>query len=139
MNPEKYICIDGRPVCVTEEVYRTYYRMRRIEKTLVEKDSRNRLVHYSAWSDGFFGGARPLTGASVPTPEEIVIAEQTRDKLKYCLSLLPETERDLIHAIFFEGKTIAKLSEQTKIPKRTLGCRRDRILKKLRKMMSRFY
>ena len=139
MKLEKYIYVDGRPVCVTEEVYRTYYKMRRVEKTLIEKDVRNHLVHYNAWSDSFLDGARPLTGAPVPTPEDLVIAEQTRDKLKHCLNLLSETERELIHALFFEGTTIAKLSEQTNIPKRTLGCRRDRILKKLRKMMARFY
>ena len=120
---------------MTEEVYYTYHKMRRQERTLTEKDARNRVVHYDAWSDGFLGGGEPLAGAPALTPEEIVIMRQTRSKLHNCLALLTEEERGLIHALFYEGKTASALAEQTGIPRRTLGCRCDRILKKLRKMM----
>jgi hypothetical protein len=41
----------------------------------------------------------------------------------------------LIHALFFTRKSIAALSRETGAAPRTLGCRRDAILKKLRRMM----
>ena len=135
MKREKMIMINGVSVRVTEEVYYTYYSMKRSEKTLAEKDARNGLVHYDAWLGGVPCVSAPLSGASAPAPEEIVIARQTRDKLRRSLELLPEAERDLIHALFYQGLTLAALAAQTNIPVRSLGCRRDRILGKLRRLM----
>ncbi|MGI6576926.1 MAG: sigma factor-like helix-turn-helix DNA-binding protein [Eubacteriales bacterium] len=49
--------------------------------------------------------------------------------------MLPTAERDLIHALFFTGETVVSLAKELGIPRRTLSDFRDRILKKLRKMM----
>ena len=127
---KKFIPIDGMPVNVTDEVYYTYYKMKRYEKTLEEKDARNRVIHYDAWDDGHL-----IFSSRSPTPEETVIEAQMVQALRKCLAQLPDAEHDLIHALFFEGKAVAALSEQLSIPKRTLGCRRDKILQKLRKML----
>jgi len=131
---EKFIFINGKSISVTEEVYYTYHKMRRYEKTLTEKDARNQVAHYDAWNVSFFN-CLPLSGIPVEALEDTVIRKQTLKKLYRCLALLPEVERDLIHALFFEEQTVTALSKQLKIPARTLGCRRDRILEKLQKMM----
>ncbi|MCL2401132.1 MAG: sigma-70 family RNA polymerase sigma factor [Oscillospiraceae bacterium] len=131
----KFIYINSTAVSVTEEVYYTYHKMKRYEKTLVEKDHRNRLIHYDAWDDEFISKV-PINGNLISTPEDIVVLKQTRLRLYQSLSLLPEAERDLIRALFFEGKSIAALSKQLKIPPRTIGYRRDRTLKNLREMMT---
>ena len=131
----KFIYMNGVAVSVTEEVYYTYHKMKRYEKTLIEKDNRNRLIHYDAWGDEFISKV-PMNGNPMPTPEDIVISKQTQLRLYQSLSLLPEAERDLIRALFFEGKSMAALSKQLKIPPRTIGYRRDRTLKKLREMMT---
>lgn len=132
----KFIYINGTAVSVTEAVYYTYHKMKRYEKTLIEKDNRNRLIHYDAWDDEFISKT-PISGIPMPTPEDIVISKQTRLQLHQSLALLPEAERDLIRALFFEGKSMAELSKQLQIPPRTIGYRRDRTLKKLREMMNR--
>ncbi|MCL2408665.1 MAG: sigma-70 family RNA polymerase sigma factor [Oscillospiraceae bacterium] len=132
----KFIYINGVAVSVTEEVHYTYHKMKRREKTLIEKDTRNRLVHYDAWSDEFIRKT-PINGLPVQTPEDIVISKQTRLRLYQSLALLPSAERDLIHSLFFEGKSMSALSKQLQIPPRTIGYRRDRTLKKLREMMTR--
>ena len=127
---KKFIHINGIPVNVTDEVYYTYYKMKRYEKTLAEKDARNRLIHYDAWNDGCL-----IFSSRSPTPEETVIETQMAQKLHKCLARLPKSELDLIHALFFEEKAVAALSEQLSVPARTLGYQRDKILQKLRKML----
>ena len=127
---KKVININGMPISVTDEVYYAYYKMRRYEKTLIEKDIRNRVIHYDAWNDGCF-----IFCSRSPTPEDVVIEEQMMHKLHNCLARLPKAELDLIHALFFEEKAVAALSEQLNVPKRTLGYQRDKILQKLRKML----
>lgn len=70
-----------------------------------------------------------------PTPEDIVIANIMAEKIHKCLALLSAAERDLIHALFYSGKTVMALANELGIPRRTLGDRRERILNKLKKMM----
>lgn len=127
---KRVIYINGAPISVSDEVYYTYYKMRRYEKTLLEKDIRNRLTYYDTWHDGCLTPAKQS-----PSPEDIAIENQTLEHLHESLSLLPEAEYDLIYALFYEGKTITALSAETNVPPRTLGCRRDRILNKLKDLM----
>jgi len=129
---KRIIIINGTPVPVTDDVYYTYHKMWRYEKTLTEKDARNRVVQIGDWGDRYL----KLPPGLDPTPEDIVIRKQTRLLLYACLDTLTNAERDLIHALFFEEKTMAALSKQLEIPVRTLGYRRDRILRKLRRMMA---
>ena len=127
----KFIIIDGVPIHVTEEVYCAYHQMGRLEKTQLERDIRNNLLHYNSWSSRYL-----MASDLVATPEEIVIKKHVTKKLYDCLTLLSKAERDLIHALYFEGESVADLAEKLRIPVRTLGNSRDRILKKLRRMLS---
>jgi len=129
----KFIHIKGMPISVTDDVYYTYHKMRRYEKTLVEKDVRNRVLHYDMWDESHLN-ATPLSGPA-PTPEDILIRKQTQIKLHKCLSKLSNAEHCLILALFYEGKTVSALAEELHIPARTLAYRRDTILLKLRRMM----
>ena len=126
----KIININGEAISVSDEVYYTYYKMRRYEKTLIEKDMRNRLLYYDSWLEGCLLPKIPLLA-----PEDIVIKKQMMKNLYRCLSMLSEAEHDLIIALFFKEKTIAALSQEMNVPARTLGCRRDRVLQKLKKLM----
>jgi DNA-directed RNA polymerase specialized sigma24 family protein len=129
-----YIRADAELVEVDYEVYLTFYRMRRQEKTLREKDARHGVISYDAW-DGASGPGAEAIRDPAPPPETLVIDKLTKRKLKRRLIDLPAEERDLIHALFFAQKSIAALSRETGVAQRTLGCRRDAILRKLRKMM----
>ncbi|MDR3277323.1 MAG: sigma-70 family RNA polymerase sigma factor [Oscillospiraceae bacterium] len=133
-NGAYFIRADAELVEVDYEVYLTYYRMRRQEKTLLEKDARHGVVSYDAWDNESGPGAGAIRDPA-PPPEELVLGKLTKRKLKRCLQELPADERDLIHALFFTEKSIAALSRETGDAPRTLGCRRDAILKKLRRMM----
>jgi DNA-directed RNA polymerase specialized sigma24 family protein len=134
-NGAYYIRAGAELVEVDYEVYLAYYRMRRQEKTLLEKDARRRVISYDAWDNEAGPGADAIRDPA-PPPEAAVLGELTKQKLKRCLQELPADERDLIHALFFAQKSIAALSRETGVPPRTLGCRRDAILQRLRRKMA---
>lgn len=52
MADNYYITINGEKICVSEEVYDVYRQMRRQERTLAEKDSRNFVLKYEDFADG---------------------------------------------------------------------------------------
>ncbi len=59
----------------------------------------------------------------------------THEKLRHCLSLLDEQEREIIDAIFFKGLSERKLAQQWEIPQKTLNNRKRVLLAKLKKIL----
>ena len=134
MEQKKYIRVHGELVEVAEDVYYCYYSMARQEKTLTEKDARNKLSSYDSRDTETLSGAEMIRDTTAST-EDAVINKIMTQKLRQCLAELTEKERDLIHALFFEQKTMTQLAKELKIPRRTLGYRMDCILKKLKHLM----
>jgi RNA polymerase sigma factor (sigma-70 family) len=128
------IRIDGEIVTVTREVYEVYYKTRRRERTQEERDARNRLVHYNAW-DNADGNGEDAIRSRGETPEQALVSRSESDRLRGCIDALPGRERELICALYFDRKSIAAVSRETGVPERTLGYRRDKALKTLRKML----
>ena len=63
MADNYYITINSEKICVSEEVYNVYRQMRRHERTLAEKDSRNFVLKYEDFADGeITGGLRDESG-----------------------------------------------------------------------------
>ena len=57
------------------------------------------------------------------------------------LETLSDEERDLIYDLFFDPDgeiSVSELSKRTGIPRRTIGCRKKKILEKLRKSFASF-
>ena len=134
MEGKRYVRVHGELIEVTEEVYYCYYSMARKERTLTEKDARNRVSSYDGWDTGTLCGAEMIKDTAA-LPEAAVINKIMLQKLRKCLTELSEKERDLIRALFFEEKTVTQLAQELKIPRRTLGYRIDCTVKKLKKLM----
>jgi len=134
LEKKKYVYVRGELVPVSEEVYLCYYQMARRERTLTEKDGRNGLLSYDALDTAALRGADMIRDRASP-PEDAVINKIMVQRLRECFTELTEKERDLIRALFFEGKSVTQLSEELKIPRRTLGYRRDCVIRKLRRLM----
>ena len=49
MADNYYITINSEKICVSKEVYDVYRQMRRQERTLAEKDSRNFVLKYGRY------------------------------------------------------------------------------------------
>ncbi len=67
--------------------------------------------------------------------EDAAIANILRDKLHYCLALLDEPDRQLIHALYFEGLSERKYAKRVEIPQQTISDRKRRILARLKKLL----
>lgn len=133
-NKKRVLWVGGRPVPVAEQVYKTYYKMERREKYLEESDVAHGKVNYHALDTDEFGGEEILADSN-HNVEDDAIFHIFADKLWECLDLLDAQERELINALFFEGKSERQLASQTGIHNMTIHSRKRRILNKLKKML----
>ena len=60
MADNYYITINGEKICVSEEVYDVCRQMRRQERTLAEKDSRNFVLKYEDFADSEITGEEQI-------------------------------------------------------------------------------
>ena len=128
-----YIRVNTQLVEVSEEVYLTFYRMRRREKYVVEKDRRVGVLLYSEL-DTNETIAEEMIPDLTHNVEEDVIAKVMHTKLHHCLTLLSETDREVLKAIYFDGLTERQVGEQMGMAQRTVNDRKHKALKQLRKM-----
>ena len=132
-----YIRIPEALVEVTEEVYHAYHQEDRRGRTVEEKDQRNGLTSYDELDTDELSGQEMIPDREAVSVEDIVIDRVMRDKLRYCLALLPDSDRQLISALFFDGLSERKLSSKTGIHHMTIHSRKAAILRILKKMMEK--
>lgn len=130
-DKEKYmINIQGKLIEVSEDVYYAYFRMERQERTQEEKQRRNEVMSYDALDNGETVGMENIADVSAPSMEELVIANEMRDRLHHAVAALPRNERELIRAIYFEGKTEREYAKQQ-------GCSQNKVFKQRVKILSK--
>ena len=130
-----YITIDGEKICVSEEVYSAYRQMRRQERTLVEKDSRNFVLKYEDFADSEVTGEEQIYDFLQPSVEELALTNIIYRKLHKTIEMLQQDERELITAIYFQGYSVHQLAKKTGAPYMTISCKKARILCKLKKIL----
>lgn len=132
---EYRIKVQGQLVPVTEEVYLTYYRMKRRELHLEEKDTANGVFYYSALDTEETNGEDVIPDVGSPRVEDLILDKLLSEKLHQCLAQLTTEEQELIHALFFRAISERQYAEVTGIPQKTINDRRHRILAELKKLM----
>ena len=135
MASNYYITIDREKVFVTEEVYKTYRRMKRQERTQAEKDIRNGLISYELFTTETIPGEDLLYDPLQTSVEEAAFYAVTCCKLYKCLDMLLPAERELINSIYFLGYSLRQLSAEIGVPYMTIQHRKVKILAKLKKLM----
>ena len=98
-----YIHVPGTLVEVSEGIYFAYYQEKRRGRTLREKDERNGAVSYDGLDTPELTGQEMIPDRDAVSVEDAAIANILRGELHRCLTLLNEPDRQLIHAIYFEG------------------------------------
>lgn len=96
-----YIRVRGTLVQVTSEVYSACHQAKRRVKTLYEKDERNGLVSYDSMDTEDTLGEEMIPDHSLPCVEDAALENLLREKLRYCLKQLPQTDQGLLHALYF--------------------------------------
>lgn len=132
---EYFICVQDEFVSVTKEVYSANNSAKRQLRTQRNRDRKHGLLSIQAFDTDTVNGEEIISDPLAESVEDQVIAAMMSAKLHTCLDLLSPDERELIQAIFFEGKSERKLSEEISVPQRTINDRKRRILKKLKKLM----
>ncbi len=130
-----YVRVQGTRVEVTKEVYHAFYSVERHLLTLDEKDQRNGKILYSDLDTEDMLGEEMIPDYDAVSVEDAAIANVLYQQLHQALKLLPESERMLIHAIYFEGFSERKVSKRTGIHYMTIHSRKVSILKKLKELM----
>lgn len=69
--------------------------------------------------------------------EDMVVTKIMVDKLHECLDRLTEDERNLIFALFFQGKTERQYANETQTHHMTIHSKKESILGKLLKMLQK--
>ena len=130
-----YIKINGELINVSEEVYLTYYRMESRARYLDRKDILHGKVLYSNLDTDETLGEEGIPDISLESVEDAVIRKTMADKLHQCLNRLTAEERDLITKIYFQEKSEVQLAKEMGMLQQTINYRKQKILKKLLKMM----
>lgn len=130
-----YIHVPGALVEVSEGVYFAYYQEKRRGRTLREKDERNGAVSYDGLDTPELTGQEMIPDRRATSVEDAAIANILCDKLHHCLALLDEPDRQLIHALYFEGLSERKYAKRVAIPQQTISDRKRRILARLKKLL----
>ena len=132
-DKEKYmIKVNGKLVKVTPEVYYAYFRMERQERGQAEKKAYNQVMSYDALDDEEKKAIDNIPDVAITSMDEIVIANDMKNRLHRALEMLPKGERELLQAIYFQGKTEEKYGNEVGISQRGVSYQCKKALSNLR-------
>lgn len=119
-------------VTVTKEVYQEY---RRGEWRICKNEDKHRAneISFSALiggEDTEFERFREFADTE-QSPEIIIMKKALRSELHQAIDSLDESDRSLIRAIFYEGKSEQEIAERSGITQQTISKRKSKILNKL--------
>lgn len=136
---EKYIIkVEGKLVEVTPEVYYAYFRMERQERGQEEKKRRNGVISYDAMDDGGMVGLERIADLTSPSVEETAMTQEIHERLHRAVNALPNDERELIRAIYFDGLTEKEYAAISGLTQQGVSYRLRRILSKLKVFVNIF-
>lgn len=129
------IRINNEFIAVNEEIYITYYKMGRRERYLEEVNAEKNLSYNQLLELNY-----PIEGKMYESQhllEDAVIEKILHEKMIIALEMLTGYERMIIDELFFEGTSIRKLSYHLNVPKSTLHDQKEKIIKRLKKIISK--
>lgn len=132
MADNYYITINGEKICVSEEVYNVYRQMRRHERTLIEKDSRNFVLKYEDFADEEVTGEEQIYDLLQPSVEELALTNLIYRKLHRAIEMLPQAEKELISDLYFNGYSMRTIAEKQGVSHMTIQRQVQKILAKLK-------
>ena len=134
-NRRYALVVKKKRIEVTEEVYRTYYKLTERERYMDKLAEKKHISLENCRQKGL--QIDYLLSHSGESIEDAVVKREMLDKLSLCLRMLSEQERRLIYALFFQRKSERQLAAETEVPQRTINDRKRRILLKLKELMEK--
>lgn len=137
MDKKYFIRVKKTLVEVDQDIYKTYYRMERRERFLVEKDCMRGTQHYADLDIDGISGEETIADQNLDMIDKIVEIKLMSGKLHDCLALLAEDEKRLIVELFFNNNSERKVADKLEISQTTLNYRKRTILAKLKKLLEK--
>ena len=135
-DKKKYtIVVKKQRVEVSEAVYRAYHKERETERYQNKLIRQNELSLERFREDGV--NIDYLIVRVQPHIVDRLIHREQLEALWIALQSLPEDERSLIDELFFNEKSERKLAAELDIPRMTLSDKKNRILRKLKKLLDK--
>lgn len=131
-----FLPLHGMLMEVTESAYRAFYKEERRWKYLIEQSEANGDISYDMLTTDEFCGENVIADSG-PSVEELVDAALMDQKLKVGLANLTEDERNLIQAVYFEGKTLRQYAQEKGVCHNVIQKKKLRILAKLKKFLEK--
>ena len=128
------ITVDGIDVEVPIEVYQAYAQADRKERYGYEREDGVLLSLDRLTEDGMH--LSYLTGQHVESAEDTAIRDLMIKQMMDAMLLLSEEDRELIDQLFFENISAREVARICGLCHRTIIYRRDKVLEKLRRLMS---
>ena len=134
-SPQFCLPVNGEMIEVSEEVYRGFYKEKNHEDYLAKKDKDHNIVSYNALDTETHTGEAIMPDLIANSPEDWLLANELVSQLYRCLAMLPRAERQLVEAIYFDGKSETEYAAELKMSQPGVSRRRKKILSKLRKLL----
>lgn len=143
-----YLYIDGKPVKVSDEVYREFMHYERKERYFMEDLKAERMVIDQKTQSVKVIPSREDSyerllekeqqfEATDELAEDIVIKRILLEKLETALHTLDDQELKLIQEIFYLEKTERDIAALLQISQNTVNYRKNKVLAKLRKLIEK--
>jgi RNA polymerase sigma factor (sigma-70 family) len=129
----------GQLISVSEDVYYTFYRFKRYELNLEEKDSRNQKVLFSNLDTEKMTGEEMIPDENMEPVEDEAIRNIMIEKLKQAIVGLRPAEREILDLIYFQGFSERQAGALLKINQSVVNKKKMRALKKMRFFMEHNY
>lgn len=136
MEEEYFLFVQGEKVIVTKEVYQAYWQVTNHENQLNGADRQKGLLYAGAiFEDSDF--LEQVTDERMDV-ERIVETALQIEAVREALTHLTPEERDIIQRLYFDEETVRGVAQRYHISHPALIKRRDRILTKLKKLLTNF-
>ena len=145
----KIIFMDGQKIYVTEEVYIVYTKGERKSKYFTEDLKRERMIvdqeketikiipsREDSYERLTCDCEKEFADKSENTEDKAMMALMI-EKMRDAVTMLTETEKQIIYGLFFENKTGKIIAEELGVSEMTISRRKRDILKKLRKFLEK--
>lgn len=130
-NKKYLIPINNEYYETTKEIYDVFYKMKRREKYLEERDIKNGLVNFSDFSNNYYASEELLKDDKIDIENE-VITNLLLETVLEAISTLNNEEQEIIQELFFCGKSERVLAIEKGISKTAIHYRKECILNKIR-------
>ena len=131
-DDKKYIYVKGEKIYVSDEIYKAYKKQINHEAHLNKSDKKHNVYGYEDYKIDLDS----IVDEDVDI-EKIFETKMRIEDLTKAMEKLNDKEQKLIHAIYFEEKTLKDIAKAHDTNLMKISRIRDKILRKLRQMLDR--